>query len=82
MITQQEIRELFYPPEWILRFLTLTLLCLVLMHLTEIPENYNMLVFVYQALIVGIVIMFVIQGYCIWNFWRDQKVKGVNKDEN
>jgi uncharacterized membrane protein len=73
MLTFQEIRELFYPLEWILRLIMITLLCLVLLHLTEIPENYYMLVFVYRALVIGILIMFLIQAYCIWNFWREKK---------
>ena len=73
MLTHQEIRELFYPLEWILRLIIITLLCFVLLYLTEIPENYYMLIFLYRALTIGILIMFVIQGYCIWIFWRNER---------
>lgn len=73
MSTFQEMRELFYPLEWILRVMTIALLCFVLLHLTEIRETYDTLVFFYYALIVATVCLFALQFWNIWVFLKGRK---------
>ena len=80
MSTFQEMRELFYPLEWITRVITIALLCLVLVHLTQDRETYDTLVFFYYALIVGAVCLFALQFWNIWVFWKERK--GIRTDIN
>lgn len=70
MITQQQFREIFYPMEWIFRFLILILLCVVLSYVA-VPENYFAILVVYWGLIIGIILLFGVQFYNIWIFWKD-----------
>lgn len=72
MITQHQIREIFYPMEWIFRFVIVTLLWIVLSY-TAIPRSNDITLVVYWALIIGIILLFGVQFYNIWIFWKEGK---------
>ncbi|WP_157199038.1 hypothetical protein [Methanolacinia paynteri] len=58
--------------EWIFRFAILVLLCVVLSYVA-VPENYYAILVVYWGQIIGIILLFGVQFYNIWIFWKDGK---------